>query len=348
MASRLTYRVVPARHLGPGHLAAWNAIASADPTFASPFFRPEYTQSVAAVRDGVEVCLIGDREARDGDTPVGFFPFERTSGRVARPVGGGMSNFQAVIAAPGVPWDVTHLARALDVSSLRFHHQLATQPAFEPYVTRRAASPIIDVAGGWEAFIAQRERDGVSSFNALPRKMRKVERELGPLRFVPHVHDAAAFDALIAWKRAQYVRTETHGSLEHDWAAAVLRQLFRLDGPTFAGMLSGLYAGEQLIAVHAGMRSATAWHYWYPAYDPELGRYSPGLILLMEMCRWAADSRLERIDLGPGDGAHKDLFATSETTIGVGAIDVPRLARLVWRFTHGFGHRLTHGRRAAH
>lgn len=322
----MRYEIVPARRLSAEHLAAWGDIRDADARFDSPFFDPAYTRAVAAVREGVEVCLL-----RDGDTVVGVLPFERQQGDVGRPVGGSMSNFQAVITRAGTAWDAVDLVRGARLRAFTFHHQLTWQDELVPFTQRHADSPVIDLAGGWDDYLARRRDAGVSSFNALPRKMRKLERELGPLRFVPHDVSREAFALLVSWKRAQYARTGAKGSLMHDWAAEALRHLFNERSSGFAGMLSTLYAGDRLIAVHAGMRSATAWHYWFPAYDAELAHHSPGLVLMHEMCRWAASAGLARIDLGPGDGAHKDLFATSAVPVAIGRVDAPEKRGLIKR-----------------
>lgn len=332
MQSTSTYEVIPARSLTPAHVAAWRALIPQTGDWSSPFFRPEYTRAVAAVREAIDVCVI-----RRGQEIVGFFPFERVDRTVGRPVGGSMSNFQGVIAAPDAEWDVSAIARAAKVTTLKFHHQVQAQPQFDAYTTQRASSPIIDLAGGWDAYLDQRRQSGVSSFNALPRKMRKLERELGAVRFVSHSDEPEVFDSLVTWKRAQYERTNTRGSMQHEWCLLVLRRLFGIQSAEFAGTLSALYAGERLIAVHAGMRSVTAWHYWYPAYDPSLSQHSPGLVLMLEMCKWAAGAGLRRIDLGPGEGAHKDLFATSETSVGVGQVIVPASTSLFSRITTRLG-----------
>lgn len=332
MPSTSTYETIPARRLTSEQVARWSALIPLGGDWASPFFRPEYTLAVAAVRESIDVCVI--RQERN---IVGFFPFERVDRTVGRPVGGSMSNFQGVVAAPGAQWDVEGIARATKLTTLKFHHQVQNQPQFDAYITQRAPSPIVDLAGGWDTYLARRRDAGVSSFNALPRKMRKLERELGALRFVSHTADPEVFDKLVEWKRAQYERTSTRGSMSHEWALLVLRRLCHIQDAAFAGTLSALYAGERLIAAHAGMRSATAWHYWYPAYDPAIGQLSPGLVLMHEMCRWAAGAGLARIDLGPGEGAHKDLFATSETSVGVGQVVVPATASLLSRLTSRLG-----------
>ena len=50
-----------------------------------------------------------------------------------------------------------------------------------------------------------------------------------------------------------------------------------------------------------GESSRRVLHYRLAAYDEELGRCSPGLLLLMRMANEAADRGLARLDLGPGD-----------------------------------------------
>jgi len=330
--STSTYEIISARSLTPELIARWNALIPSGGDWASPFFRAEYTCAVAAVRESVDVCII-----REGREAVGFFPFERIDRVVGRPVGGSMSNYQGVIAAPDAEWDAEGIAKAARLTTLKFHHQVQGQPQFDAYTTRHVSSPIIDLAGGWDAYLAKRRDGGVSSFNALPRKMRKLERELGALRFVHHTEDSEVFDNLVTWKRAQYERTNTRGSMQHEWCLLALRRLAGIQDAGFAGTISALYAGDRLIAAHAGMRSATTWHYWYPAYDPTLSQHSPGLVLMLEMCKWAANAGLHRIDLGPGEGAHKDLFATSETSVGVGQVVVPVKASLLSRLTSRLG-----------
>jgi CelD/BcsL family acetyltransferase involved in cellulose biosynthesis len=324
--SSLSYETMPAQTLDATLAAAWSALADADRMFASPYFRPEYTQVVAAARPGVEVCVI-----RDENEPVGFYSFERSGKVWGSPVGGAMSNFQGVVCAAGTPWDPSMLVRAAGLRALSFHHQLSIQAEFDPYTAQRAGSPYLDLSPGWDGYLEERRRAGVKRFNALPREIRRLERELGPISFSAADNDPDAFDQLLAWKRSQYARTNARGSLQHQWGVDVLRGLLALNGPHVWGMLSTLRAGDRLIAVHAGMRTSQEWHYWYPAYDPDVGRHSPGLVLLHEMARWAVSSGIRQINLGKGSSQYKDWFATSEHTVGTGEIRVPMLENLVWR-----------------
>ena len=53
------------------------------------------------------------------------------------------------------------------------------------------------------------------------------------------------------------------------------------------------------------MRSRTAWHYWLPTYDRDFAKYSPGLILLLEMAAQAQALGIQTIDLGKGNALYK-------------------------------------------
>ena len=92
----------------------------------------------------------------------------------------------------------------------------------------------------------------------------------------------------------------------------------------FAGMLSALYAGEKVVALHMGMRSRCTWHYWFPCYDRDFARYSPGHVLLLEMTRSAEALGIASIDLGPGVGTYKERFSTASKTVAGGVIEVSR------------------------
>jgi len=92
---------------------------------------------------------------------------------------------------------------------------------------------------------------------------------------------------------------------------------------SFAGMLSLLYAGDRIIAGHFGMRSRTDWHWWFPSYDPTVAKYSPGLILLLEMARHAASVPLRTIDLGKGQARYKDQFKNAAVPLAMGSVALP-------------------------
>jgi CelD/BcsL family acetyltransferase involved in cellulose biosynthesis len=92
----------------------------------------------------------------------------------------------------------------------------------------------------------------------------------------------------------------------------VISGAFETQEQEFAGCLSALYVGDDLAAVHAGMRSDRAWHWWFPVYEDRYAKYSPGLILLLDVAREAARLGLDYLDLGKGDDPYKQSFTNAE------------------------------------
>jgi CelD/BcsL family acetyltransferase involved in cellulose biosynthesis len=64
-------------------------------------------------------------------------------------------------------------------------------------------------------------------------------------------------------------------------------------------------AGDRVAAVHLGLLSVDRLCWWFPSYDPDLGRYSPGLILLLELIAEGAARRVPVLDLGRGEHDYK-------------------------------------------
>src|SRR2546423_471270 len=131
--------VLSANRLTPGHLAAWIRLQRADPALDSPFFRPEFTQAVAAVRKDVAVAVL----EQDGEL-AGFFPFQRTRWNIGKPVGGPLSDFQGVVVRQGFVWSAEELVRGCGLAAWDFNHLLASQLPFQPYHCRTLPSPYLD------------------------------------------------------------------------------------------------------------------------------------------------------------------------------------------------------------
>jgi CelD/BcsL family acetyltransferase involved in cellulose biosynthesis len=240
-----------------------------------------------------------------------------------------LSDFHGVIARPGLGWSAAQLLRACRVRAWDFDHLLAGQSAFQSYHHRLSISPYIDLSAGFDAWCDERVRSGSMLLRQTLRKARKCERECGPVRLVPHSTDPAVFESLRQWKSAQYHRTETTDVFSFPWTVRLLESILDRREETFSGVLSALYVGDRLAAVHLGMRSRGVLHWWFPAYLPDLGKYSPGLMLLVEMARAAAAEGVRRIDLGKGHLDYKGSFMSGGIAIAEGCASVlPWVARV--------------------
>jgi CelD/BcsL family acetyltransferase involved in cellulose biosynthesis len=326
----LNVEVVPAGSLTADQLDRWSQIRAADPAFSSPFFCPQFTGIVAAVRDDVHVGVL----ARDGHA-FGFFPFHLGRFRTGRPVGWAISDYQGVVAERDEEWDAKDLIRACGLKTWEFDHAIAAQRQLQPFGHTKASSPVIDLSAGFDTYLQERRKAGVHEIAAVWRKMRKLEREHGALRFESSAADPEAMSMLLGWKRQQYLRTGVRDVLAWSWVREVLELARAARDERFGGLLSLLYAGDQLVAAHFGLRSGSVWHYWFPAYDPQFGKYSPGIALLLKMAEHAPLLGLEAIDLGKGDARYKDSLASNAVPLIEGRVELPSVATAAARLRRG-------------
>ncbi len=300
----------------------WNEIIAANAEFASPYFCPEYTRAVASVRDDVHVGVM-----RDGEDVIGFFPFQRGRGGIGVPVGGPFTDIQGVIAVPGAEWSAGDLIRGCGMSVWQFDHVLASQKPFRPWQRVLTCSPMIDLPDGFEGYANTLRAAGSKQMQRLGQKQRGFERDEGPLRFEMQMQDTGVLGQLLEWKSRQYLDSGLVDAFDFPWTRALLENILAVQSENFGGLLSALYAGDRLAAIHMGMRSRTIWHYWIAAYTHDFARYSPALLLLVEMARTAASLGLTAIDMGKGPEEYKTWFATSAVLITEGSVELPSLAR---------------------
>ena len=310
---------IPARDLSPDLIATWEDILKQTPELVSPYFRPEFVQTAAAVRSHVEIGIL-----QDGGEIVGFFPFERAGGAVAKPVGGRLSDYQAVIAWPTTPWTADAILAGCRLKAWEFDHQLASQQQLAPHFTATGQSRLMDLSPGYEAYVEQRKSEAKTLSETL-RKFRKFQREHA-VRFEWRTTDESVFRQLMAWKSEQYARTGLIDLFALDWVVALLRNVWQSQSPQLAGVLSAMYANDQLAAVHFSMRSGSRLHSWFPAYDVNLSKFSPGACQLLFMAQHAAEHGVDCIDLGKGDEEYKLMFASRSVALGEGAVETRQLS----------------------
>ncbi len=304
-------RILAPHELDAGLQARWQDLQAAQPLLASPYFTPDFSLAVGAVRQDVRIALL-----EDGGRVAGFFPHQRGWG-VGVPVGGRLSDHHGVIAEPGLAWSWPVLLRGCGLASWDFHHLAAAQaPAGAP--VQQALSPALDLSGGHAAWRQRRLAAGARRLGELPRKARKLAREVGPLRFEADCRDPQVLRTVMAWKSAQCVRTGAQDCFAPAWARALVEQVAATDRPGFGGRLSALWAGDALVAAHFGMRSAQVWHWWFPVYDAAHAAYSPGALLLDALAGAAAAQGHRLLDLGKGDEPYKASFADTGLAVAQG------------------------------
>jgi CelD/BcsL family acetyltransferase involved in cellulose biosynthesis len=312
----MNIRTVKYDRLTNEEIVAWSTIQRAEPALASPFFRPEFTEAVAAVRDDVEVAVL-----EDNGSSVGFFPFQRTRWNAAEPVGGMLSDFQDLIAAQDVHCDPIELLRACGLTAFHFNHLLSSRAIFAPFIWRVADSPYVDVSGGMDKYLESRA-NGRRIMSEFRQGSRKLARELGPVRYDANVLDRGVVSTFIAWKSDQYRRTGARDIFEYRWVRDLLDKILEFGREDFAPVVSVLHAGDSIAAINFGIRCRTVLHPWFPTYNVALSNHSPGYLHWIEMIAAAETQGIHRIDFGRGTQPYKLRLMSAADRVAEGTVDV--------------------------
>jgi len=317
--AKLNLEVIDPKELSAELLVVWKGIQATAPELQHPMCSSAFMLRVARHRHDIRIAVL-----RSGSEVVGFFPYQQERGGVGRPVGFRLNDYQAGIFAPSTQIDVAWMLRGCGLSSWHFDHLVATQRCFADGHFLLEDSPYIDVSQGLDAYIAS-----VASrvrWKSSVRNQQRMARDVGPVRFEFHSTEDAAFQSLLAWKTAQIKRHGRRSVFEWPWVIDTLESLRATDDPQCSGVLSALYAGDRLVAVHFGLRSREVLHWWITTYDQGFGSYSPGALLLVRVIEEAATLGIRRIELGKGAESYKAKLQSGATSLATGAI-----SSSVWR-----------------
>lgn len=306
--------VVHPGELGAPEVARWHDILRASPAPANPFLCPEFTIAVGRRRSQARVAVLSD-----GPDVVGFFPFERRGLGYGVPIGAGHNDCQGLVHLPGLDWEPQQLLRACGLAVWEFDHLVDGQKPFQPYQDGRHSSPIMDLSAGFDPFLAKL-REGPNRLRDISRKQRKLAREVGELRFAFDERDARLLSTLMRWKSAQYIRTGDRDRFARGWIVDLLEDLLATRTEGFSAALSILYAGDQPVAGHFGLRSDQVMAHWFPAYDPDFAGYSPGLAMHLHLAEGAAATGVHHIDMGTGTEGYKQWFRSRDVVVAQGRV----------------------------
>jgi CelD/BcsL family acetyltransferase involved in cellulose biosynthesis len=189
----------------------------------------------------------------------------------------------------------------------------------------------MDLSSGFDAYRLARGAGGSEELKQVLRKNRKCQREVGDVRLEHHTSRPEVFESLVAWKTGQCRSTGVASALDVSWIRGLLKDLCQRTEAELHGQLSALYVGDRLAAVHLGLRSHGVLHWWFPAYDAQFGKYSPGLMLLVGLAQSATSSGLARIDLGRGEQTYKSNLMSGATLLAEGSVDTRPWSRWMWQ-----------------
>lgn len=301
--------VVPVQDLSADHERQWREIRATHRVYSSPFYALDFVRIAARSRP----CFVAIIE--DEGRVVGFWPFERHPWWVAAPVGHPAADHHGPLVAMNwepSPADARKLLRATGKHLYRFTALPAEQRLWRRYQRHTEGSAIV--------VLEKYQHASTSSNSNLGRKLRRLSREVGNWSFDIHCADRAVFEQLITWKRAHCVRTGFPDLGADPSRLALLHDLFEARTPELRSHLSVLRAGDKVIAAHFGLLSERVWHWWYPSYDTEMERHSPGLLMLHQMLAIAPALNVEWLDFGKGDESFKWQFANDKIDVATGTV----------------------------
>jgi CelD/BcsL family acetyltransferase involved in cellulose biosynthesis len=330
-----SFHLTTIKDLTPADWSVWLDIQERTGLYESPYFRPEFAQAVAAVRNDVEVAIL----KQDGQT-VGFFPFQRGKLNLGKPVGGKLSDYHGPLLRHTAKLDPLDLLRSCRLAAWDFDHLVSPNISFASHVVSLDKSPQLDLAEGFAAFVRRRRAAGSDTVQRQGQKIRKLAREVGPLDFTFDApNDTEAFELLKTWKSAQYLRTGLSDVFAFPWTLTLLDRLCEHRTTDFAAPLSVLRAGNQVAAVALSLVSRGLLHSWFVTYNPGLASYSPGMTLFIRLAEEGQSLGIRKIDLGRGSERYKWSLASGSVEVAEGSITSPSLAtwlRSRWRSARNF------------
>ncbi|MFG0253967.1 MAG: GNAT family N-acetyltransferase [Rhodopirellula sp. JB053] len=317
-------------------LGCWEHRRSQDSRWSQPFFASRFSSAVHLARGDVLVAVISHRSPGKPDRPVGFLPFHRV-GRIGVPAGRFLNDAQNVIGLPPRLVDWEALLRACDVVAFDLHAIVHPSDQWvEKYRLNSIGAYRADFAGDSTQYLQTLCKDH-RTIAKQGQKTRKLGREIGDIRLEVDCRSPEVLAQTIAWKRSQYQRTHILDLFLPDWTRRMVDVLHGgeerdamadLSDAPLGGLLSVLWAGDQIVAAHYGMIEKGQLHYWFPTYDPKYARYSPGTALFTELVRASTEYGVDSIDMGYGEQPYKQKQTATTTDVAYGTITNSRWHRL--------------------
>lgn len=309
--------VVHPREMTSSDVDRWHDLQNTTPApeGANPFMSARFAQTVGRVRPDTRVAILRQQGER-----VGYFPFQQRPWGHGSALALGVSDRQGAVLHPQTRLDAQDLLRACSLSAWEFNHLGSDQRLFLPWAAGAFHSPVVDLTGGFTPYEAHLRTHARGFLKAARAQERRMNRHLGPLRFVFDQREPEALRTLLVWKSAHYRRTGRRDPFKQQWISRLVHLLSAGTFPECSGLLSVLYAGDRPLAAHFGLRSRTVLSCWFPSYDRTVASFSPGRVLYLNLIEAAADAGIRLVDFGRGEAAYKNSFKTGDLTVHEGAL----------------------------
>jgi CelD/BcsL family acetyltransferase involved in cellulose biosynthesis len=304
--------------LSPAQIGLWDGLLAELPA-RSPFLSYAFCHAVHQARGGGRVLSI----AMDGGD-TGFLPFQIKAGREllkhAEKPGGGLSDMFGIVGTIRSALEPEALLRSADLSSLRFDHAVEDLCPFR-FGDREETTGVRVLVENFPTFLSSLAQADPEFVGMVAAGTRRIAKKVGPIRFEWHTADPhGELDRLIEVKREQYIRTGMRDGLAESWKRSLLHNLLDQQAPLCKGVLATLHAGKDWVASLLALTCADTFHVWFPAYNPQFGRFGPGHMLLFKIFEHGADQGLRWFDFGQGDATYKARYRGDVYKLWKGAI----------------------------
>jgi CelD/BcsL family acetyltransferase involved in cellulose biosynthesis len=318
--------VVRPGDLGPSEADLWAKFQRSSPVMSSPFLSLTFAQVVGRFRPAARVAVV-----EDGGKIEAFLPFERAALAMGVPIGHPMNDLHGFIGS-GAPIDARLVVRRAGLRGWRFAHAPAEQRALAPFHYNRLTvqAPVIDLSNGYHSYLSGRSKN----FRKIAgKKRRALERELGALSLEWNSScPAENLLQLIDQKSGKYYGTRL---LFSDQAALrIVEELATTSNDDCQGIVSVVSVGEKPIARFLGILAQRRLSAWFASYDPNLSRFSPGIMMYLALAEEGAGRGITLIDLCSGQDVYKFHLANDSYSVAAGAVWVSRTedaARKIYR-----------------
>jgi len=327
-ASKVDCVIKPASDLAESELALWEQFRRQNPALASPFLAPAFTKIASEIVPNSFVALF-----MRCDEIIGFFPFQKRSGAIY-PLGSPLSDVHGVVSTPENALSFEQVFELLGKRSLKVLNWIGPIDGAIEHETLLAVMP----EGGFAAWQAQQTEKHARFFKDKARGRRNLQAELGDIVVETGIRDRALLDHLVALKRKQYVRTGHHDIFSCPWTKELLQALMEQDGSYGASMAIKIGGGKR-VAFEYALHDGTTYHFWFPAYEPEFSRFSPGILLTLDTMNEMANRGYKVFNFGQSGAAYKNYFCNDAITLREANRRNPSLETTIGRQFAGFANK---------
>lgn len=342
--SEYQFRTVSPGALTPAEIQSWNLALEGSAEFDSAFYSYGFARACEDIGCDVYITLATNERG----ALAGVFAFQKKPGfdgivGLGERPGGSMNDYSGPMVFSEVASVLTEtdFIEASGLAAFDISHAPARPSGPGEDVEAADGGPVTCLAQGFTAWWDTFNEEKKSRASDLGRRGRKIERDFGPLCMTLEAEvTAALLDEIIDEKRRQYHQRDASDVFDDDRNYRLIHRLAKGDDPLCRLVVSTLYAGDTWAASHIGLRCGSVLHYWFPVFNEDLKRSSPGRLLILEMLRAMPQSGLDLLDYGLGESRTKLEFANevrpfikgSWVARGAGGVLASGFQRLRWRF----------------